>query len=89
MDFLADLDINLFFFIPFVIWVIFMWYVFFLVPQPRCPECDRDIETDRFFGSKFTCLCGVSGLISFNLFWANSVKHWISPNEQKENNNTD
>ena len=57
--------------------------------NPRCPECDRKIVQDNLgLSPKFTCLCGVRGTVSINWIWANRLEDWISPNEQKEKNNT-
>ena len=96
MDFFADLGMEPVHFILLVVAVTLLTMILGSISYaklylgPRCPECDRKIVQDSLgFSPKFTCLCGVRGTVSIDWLWANSLEDWISPNEQKEKNDTD
>ena len=53
----------------------------------KCPECGRRIEQNSLgFSSKFSCICGVTGLVTVRWFWINKIDkgNWISSNGKKK-----
>ena len=70
----------------YVMWLIIVKIIALIYDlNPKCPACGRKIiQDDLGFSPKFSCLCGVRGVVSINWFWVNTVTDWVSPKNREE-----